>query len=99
ESEQRNRGLELVNDDGVQHVNPYFSDCLYDADGRLQFGGYGYRSIEQFLSDVAEITANRTTPDQLRGDRATFEDARVSTAIIEGANTSLARGGEWIDLR
>jgi predicted dehydrogenase len=96
DSEQKNRGLELINDAGVQHVNPYFSDYLDDAGGHLQFGGYGFRSVERFLLDVEAVTEGRATPDQLRGDRATFEDARVSTAIIEAANKSLANGGEWI---
>lgn len=98
ECEQKDRGLLLVNDAGVQHVNPYFSDFLPDAGDRLQFGGYGYRSIDQFLRDVADLAAKRTTPQQLGGGRPTFEDAWASTAVIEGANASLARGGAWVDI-
>jgi predicted dehydrogenase len=98
ESEQKDRGLLLVNDAGVQHVNPYFSEFLPDADDRLQFGGYGHRSIDQFLRDVADLAAKRSTPRQLGGARATFEDAWASTAIVEAANASLGRGGEWVEI-
>lgn len=97
ECEQKDRGLSLINDRGIQHVNPYFSDLLHDADGRLQFGGYGHRSIEQFLTDVSRIASGEVAPAELRGARATFEDARVSTMIVEAANASLARGGTWVE--
>lgn len=98
ESEQKDRGLQLVTDAGIQHVNPYFSDFLYDADGGLQFGGYGPRSIEQFLRDAASIAGGAKRPDELRGGRATFEDARVSTAVVDAANRSLERNGEWVEV-
>jgi D-galacturonate reductase len=97
ECEQKDRGLSLINDRGVQHVNPYFSDLLHDADGQLHFGGYGHRSIEQFLTDVSRIASGEVVPEQLRGGRATFEDARVSTIVVEAANASLAAGGTWIE--
>lgn len=98
ESDQKDRGLTVVNDAGVQHVNPYFSDFLYDADDRLQFGGYGYRSIEQFLRDVVSLQTGACQLGDLRGARATFEDARVSTAILEAVNRSLAADGSWISI-
>jgi predicted dehydrogenase len=98
DSEQKDRGLQLTSDAGVQHVNPYFSDLLYDADDRPQFGGYGYRSVAQFLHDVSAIKAGRAEPSSLRGSRSTFEDARVSTSVIEAVNLSLQSNGAWIDI-
>jgi len=98
ESEQKDRGLQLVTGEGVQHVNPYFSEYLYDADDQLQFGGYGARSIEQFLRDVASIAGGAKQLHELHGARATFTDARVSTAVVEAANRSLGANGAWVEV-
>jgi predicted dehydrogenase len=98
ESEQKDRGLQLVTGEGVQHVNPYFSEYLYDADDQLQFGGYGARSIEQFLRDVASIAGGAKQSHELHGARATFTDARVSTAVVEAANRSLGANGAWVEV-
>jgi D-galacturonate reductase len=96
EADQKRRGLELVGPDGIQDINPYFSDFLHDSDDQLQFGGYGHRSIAQFLTDVAGIVAGRTDAAALGGARPTFRSARVSTAVVEAANRSLALAGEWV---
>jgi len=98
ESDQKDRGLHIVNDRGVQHVNPYFSDLLQDANDDPQFVGYGIRSVRQFVADVAAITGGRVRPEQLQGARSTFVEARVSTAVVESANRSLEQNGAWIEV-
>lgn len=98
ESDQRDRGLSLITDAGTQLINPYFSDILTNADDQLEFRGYGPRSIEQFLVDVQALRGGGIAPADLRGARATFEEARVSTAVVEAASRSLEAGSAWITL-
>ena len=95
EADQKNRGLEFVGPDGIQEINPYFSEFLYDSDDKLRFGGYGYRSIRQFLDDVLALRGNRARVADLNSARPTFRDARVATAVIEAVNDSLVSGGAW----
>lgn len=97
ECEQKNRGIEIVTETGgIQHVNPYFSEYLYDADGDLHFGGYGHKSIERFITDVANIQKNECTVESLeKKKRPTFKQSCVSTAVIDAVNQSLANESEW----
>jgi predicted dehydrogenase len=95
--DQKNRGLELVHEtEGVQAVNPYFSAYLPGPDGTIQFGGYGYRSIRQFLVDCRSVTAGRATVASFDGTRPTFVQSLVSTAVVEAVNESLRSGSQWI---
>jgi predicted dehydrogenase len=98
-ADQKHRGLELVTDvNGAQVPNPYFSDLLPGPDGELHAWGYGIRSIQQFLLDVEEVRAGRTAPASLDATRPSFRQARISTAVIEAANESLAQQGAWKDV-
>ncbi len=95
EADQKRRGLEFVGPQGIQDINPYFSEFLPDSDDQLQFGGYGHRSIDQFLRDVRALRGNRVRAADLNAARPTFRDARVATAVVEAVNDSLASGGAW----
>lgn len=100
ECDQKNRGIELVHErDGIQQINPYFSDFLPDADGNLRFSGYGHESIHQFLRDVEDISAGRTTAESLQQRRPGFRQATVSTAIVDCVNQSLADNFNWKEVR
>lgn len=93
--EQKRRGNELVTDaDGPRTVNPYFSELLPDADGRLELTGYGFDSIARFVEDVRDIRAGRVRPADLIGRRPTFEDALPATAVTEAVDRSLS-SGRW----
>jgi predicted dehydrogenase len=93
--EQKRRGNELVTDaDGPRSVNPYFSELLPDADGRLELTGYGFDSIARFIEDVRDVRAGSVRPDDLVGRRPTFEDALPATAVTEAVDRSLA-SGRW----
>jgi len=99
ECDQKNRGLELVHEDaGVQQINPYFSEYLPDADGYLRFCGYGHESISQFLHDVIDLDAGRTTLEKLEENRPTLRQSLVSTAVIDCVNQSLANGSLWKEI-
>lgn len=58
----------------------------------------GYESILQFLKDSQAIQSGALEPNDLKGLKATFRDARISVAVIQAVNASLRRGGEWVDL-
>lgn len=100
ECDQKDRGLKFVSDlRGIEDVNPYFSDFRHDIqDGNLNFRGYGYESIIQFLRDCHDLKNDKCQVADLKGLRATFQDARVSTAVVEAANSSLENRGEWVHI-
>lgn len=99
ECDQKNRGVELVQErTGIQQINPYFSDFLPDADGRLRFCGYGHESISQFIRDVYALSVGRTTVETLEKSRPTLRQSLVSTAVIDSVNQSLLKGFGWEDI-
>jgi D-galacturonate reductase len=99
DSDQKNRGLQVVTDaNGVEDINPYFSQFLPAADGKQDFEGYGCQSVMQFLRDVDGLNAARTTLESLARERATFASSLVSQAVIEAANRSLAEQQQWVDV-
>lgn len=96
--DQVDRGVRLVTpESGVETPNPHFSMVLGEHD-EAAFRGYGYRSVERFLRDVADVAAGRVTPAALDAIRPTFRQALVSTAVVEAANASLAAAGAWKDV-
>jgi len=96
ECDQKNRGLEFVHEDfGIQQINPYFSDYLGNPDGQMQFGGYGYKSIALFLDDVTQIQQGKRDIAKLYQMRPSFQQALVSTAVIDAVNKSLEENGSW----
>lgn len=99
ECDQKNRGVELVHEDtGVQQINPYFSDYLPDADGRLEFCGYGHESISQFVNDVSALGRGNTSIATLEESRPTLRQSLVSTAVIDSVNQSLADDSAWKEI-
>jgi predicted dehydrogenase len=96
EIDQKNRGVEFVSEiDGVQQMNPYFSEYLPDADGQLQFQGYGHKSIAQFLADVQNLEQGSTTRQELEKNRPDISASLVSTAVVDAVNESLKENGAW----
>ena len=96
ECDQKNRGIELVTDDaGIAHTNPYFSEYLLDENGDPSFGGYGYKSIAQFLKDVIALNKGEIALSDLNQKRPSFKDALVSTAVIDTVNKALKDGPSW----
>lgn len=100
ECDQKERGLKLVSDEhGIQDINPYFSDFRYNIDdSAFDFRGYGYKSVMQFLVDCHNLGIGTHQVADLGGLRATFREAKVSTAVLEAVNQSLASNGAWIDI-
>jgi predicted dehydrogenase len=99
ECDQKNRGIEVVHESlGIKHINPYFSEYLYDPNGQLEFGGYGYKSINLFINDVNNLLHNKVNVEKLEKTRPTFHQALVSTAVVEAVNRSLKDQSRWKEI-
>ncbi|MBI4367457.1 MAG: Gfo/Idh/MocA family oxidoreductase [Deltaproteobacteria bacterium] len=98
QSDQKHRGVQLVTADGVEEINPYFSQLYADATGTMGIWGYGPRSIRQFLADVRDLEAGRVTRAALEATCPSFRQACVATAVIEAVNASVSRNGGWVEV-
>lgn len=100
ESDQKHRGLHVVTDDaGVEDINPYFSDFRYDIGGAvMNFRGYGQQSVMRFLKDCYALVNEQCFVKDLIGLRATFQDALISTAVVESVNVSLSHHNTWVSI-
>src|SRR5262249_39101730 len=100
DSDQKNRGVQIVTDEGgIEDFNPYFSQLYTDATGQTIFRGYGERSFHQFFKDVSNIKTGVQTPSDLEHFRPTFKQALVSTAVIEAAGKSLKQNSGWVNIK
>jgi D-galacturonate reductase len=99
ESDQKNRGIKIVTDSrGVEEPNPYFCS-RYDLQGKVAYRGYGIESICRFLDDAVRIEEGTVKIADLEKTRPTFKRSIVPTAVLEGINRSLDRGGNWVNIR
>lgn len=100
ECEQKNRGLKVVSEsEGITDINPYFSDFYYDIDDEfMNFRGYGFDSILQFINDSCMILNEQKSLADMKGLRATFNDALISTSVIEGVKESLNNKSAWVEI-
>lgn len=99
ESDQKRRGITIVTDDkGMEEPNPYFC-CAYGPAGEAEYRGYGIDSIHRFLDDVVDIETGKVGLKDLEAKRPTFRQSLASTAVLEAANKSLRRKGEWISAK
>jgi len=100
ESDQKNRGVQIVTDEGgVEDFNPYFSQLYPDGSGKYVFQGYGEKSIRMFLMDVLHVQVGSKQPSYFEGIRPTFKEGLVSTAVIEAVRTSLENGNVWVGVK
>jgi len=97
--DQKNRGIELVhNNDGLQHINPYFSEYLEDPSGKFSFTGYGFESVKQFITDVMDLGKETVTIELLKANRPSFDSSLISVAVCEAVSKSLQNDSKWIKL-
>ncbi|MEK6623462.1 MAG: Gfo/Idh/MocA family oxidoreductase, partial [Bdellovibrionota bacterium] len=89
ESDQKNRGLQMVDAEGIEDINPYFSKAFKQKDG-YYIDGYGPKSIRQFINDCKKRTSSYT---------ATFADAVISASVTEAVGESLRSNNEWIEIK
>ena len=100
ESDQRDRGLELITEaGGIETLNPYFTQSYPVGDGtRREYRGYGIDSVRTFLEDIRDLHDGRVTPADLEPVRPTLRQALASTAVVDAVNQSLAAGGTWVPI-
>ena len=99
ESDQKRRGVQLVTDEaGVEEPNPYFSQLYQGPTGEPVIEGYGPRSIQQFLSDVHALLERRCRVPDLQKTRPSFQEAFLSTAVVDAVNRSLMKGETWVTI-
>jgi predicted dehydrogenase len=96
ESDQKDRGFLTVTDGrGIEHINPYFTSP-YQIGGRTVYRGYGIDSIRTFLDDAWQVQQGQIQPTDLEGQRATFRESLVPTAVLEAVGKSLKSDGAWV---
>lgn len=100
QSDQKNRGVNLVTDEGgVEAINPYFSQLYPSLDGEgMTAAGYGIRSVIQFVDDAGAIIAGRKKAADLAGLRATFASSMIVAAVLEANRQSLAFDNQWVQI-
>lgn len=98
ESDQKNRGIQLVTEaGGIEDINPYFTQSYPFGQGKFKiFKGYGIESIKQFCKDVLTIKNGIRQIKDFEDQRPTFKEALISTRVVEAVNTSLKKNGSWI---
>lgn len=94
ESDQKHRGLQLVNEQGIEEINPYFSKIFTNANDVVSVEGYGPSSIRQFIAEASEAAEGRRES----GYSASFKDSLVSTAVIEAVTTSIKKDHAWVEV-
>ena len=92
EADQKERGIRINTDDiGVEHVNPDFCMPYGSEDGKIQWHGYGIESIKTFLNDIVDLDNGHINLSDLQIERPSFQEALISTLVIEAAQESLSR--------
>tara|TARA_B100000989_G_C19529102_1_gene468622 strand:- start:3499 stop:4677 length:1179 start_codon:yes stop_codon:yes gene_type:complete len=96
EADQKERGIRTVTDDlGIQHINPDFCMPYGSNTGSICWRGYGIESITTFLNDVISLEQDQVSLSELQTKRPSFEDALISTKVIESAHLSLRNNSNW----
>ncbi len=95
ESDQKNRGYQVISDDSIEDINLYFNQG-YLIENQIYFRGYGIDSILHFLTDCNSIVNKKIKLKDIIKKRPTFENTLNSVIIIEAINKSIKQNGKWI---
>lgn len=99
ESDQKERGIRInVDDSHIEQPNPDF--CMrYGVDkGLSEWRGYGIESVSTFFSEVSDIVNKNRAINDVRNRSCSFEEALISTSILEAADYSLTNNNAWCDV-
>ena len=101
QADQKHRGVQLITEDlnGMEEINPYFSQIYRDYNNQMSIEGYGPKSITRFIEDVIQVVSNKATRTTLEAVRPSFKNSLVSTSVVEAVNISLANGNEWVPIQ
>jgi len=96
ESDQKNRGLtSVIENKNYENINPDFCKMYGTKEGNIVWKGYGIESVQTFLKDVISLKKNKQQLKEINQCRPTFQEALISTAVIESANKSLLDKSKW----
>jgi len=97
ESDQKIRGIKIISDNNdFQEPNPDFCQSFCFDEKNIHWKGYGIKSITNFLNIVTKNL--HTEPRSLKflnKSTSSFEEALISTAVIEAATKSLKNDFNW----
>ena len=94
ESDQKNRGVQLVAEQKAEDINPYFSKMYLMRDNTYQIEGYGPDSIRQFIEDTKKYLSGK----RFKTEVASFQEALISTAVSEAVLESLKSDSKWVNI-
>lgn len=90
--DQKERGVEIWDENKLHHINPYFFTQRYDSfyDEKI-YSGYGYDSIKYFLefSKNKQMKRNNSLPF--------LENILFSEYVLDASKKSLQNNGKWIE--
>jgi len=92
--DQKERGMELWDNEKFNHINPYFFTKSYDVlKDKEQYSGYGYDSVKYFLNMVSDkkIIDSSSLPY--------IQNTLFSEIVLDAAKKSLKKNGKWIQVR
>lgn len=91
--DQKERGVEIWDENKLHHINPYFFTQSYDSfyDEKI-YSGYGYDSIKYFLefSKNKQMKRNNSLPF--------LENILFSEYVLDASKESLQNNGKWIEM-
>jgi len=101
QADQKHRGVQLITEDlnGMEEINPYFSQIYRDYNNKMSIEGYGPKSITRFIEDVIQVVSNKVYRTTLEAIRPSFKNSLVSTSVVEAVNISLTNGNEWVPIQ
>ena len=91
DSDQKNRGLQIVSNNGLEELNPYFSSTI-KKNIDFEIFGYGIKSVNNYIIDVFNLINKKTNINDLNKNGATFKKSLITVKITEAVTTSLKTG-------
>ena len=88
DSDQKNRGITLLKENGYEHINPYFSRFFLNGDS-YKFDGYAKESIRNFL-----ISSKNNSEYNI----ASFESSLIVSKVLDAHRKSLSSGNRWVSI-
>lgn len=82
--DQTRRGVNVWTDEGVSEINPYFFGETLTLDGTIEFSGYGYDSVSQFLNCSL---GNETWPEN--GCVPSLQEAAKTEHVLHAVQQAL----------
>jgi predicted dehydrogenase len=89
--DQTRRGVHVWADEGVSEVNPYFFGETLNLNGSVEFAGYGYESVGQFLDNITNREAWPTD-----GCVPTLSEAAKTEFVLHAVQQSLMTGQKFV---